>query len=107
MSQGRGDLGPGSYSLLWFLHSKLRFKRQRLSLQISEFLYMEVFLRIYENMKNNLGNLQKLVKSSSSSNQGTYRAHCVPCIRRQRLLLTLLNQIFSHSSSLTDDAINH
>ena len=32
MSQGRGDLGPGSYSLLWFLHSKLRFKRQRLSL---------------------------------------------------------------------------
>ena len=33
MSQGRGDLGPGSYSLLWFLHSKLRFKRPRLSLQ--------------------------------------------------------------------------
>ena len=33
MSQGRGDLGPGSYSLLWFLHSKSRFKRLRLSLQ--------------------------------------------------------------------------
>ena len=38
MSQGRGDLGPGSYSLLWFLHSKLRFKRQRLSLHGNSFL---------------------------------------------------------------------
>ena len=33
----RGDLGPGSYSLLWFLHSKLRFKRQRLSLHTNSF----------------------------------------------------------------------
>ena len=48
MSQGRGDLGPGSYSLLWFLHSKLRFKRQRLSLQIQGTTSRAAVLRLKE-----------------------------------------------------------
>ena len=38
MSRGRGDPGPRSHSLLWFLHSKLRFKRQRLSLHLLNLL---------------------------------------------------------------------